>query len=76
MSKRLPRITGDEALKALQRDGWFVLRIKGSHHLLAHATKAGRPNIPIRGRQMLDPGTMASIIKAAGLTVEQFRDLL
>lgn len=33
---RLPRIRGRDLLKALQRAGFEVVRVRGSHHFLRH----------------------------------------
>ena len=36
MMAKLPRVSGKEVIKALKKDGFEVLRVKGSHHFLAH----------------------------------------
>lgn len=55
-----------ELLKILQADGWVIDRIKGSHHIMKHPTKQGRPTIPMHNKD-LKPGTYNSILKQAGL---------
>ena len=76
MPGRLPRITGADALGALQRGGWFVVRIKGSHHMLNHPTNPGRPIIPVHAGVTLEPKTLSRVLKEAGLTADELRDLL
>ncbi|MDY4697809.1 MAG: type II toxin-antitoxin system HicA family toxin, partial [Selenomonas montiformis] len=49
-----------ELLKILEDDGWRVDRIRGSHHILKHPTKPGRPVIPMHNADM-KPGTYNSI---------------
>ena len=76
MAGRTPRVTGAELLRALERDGWYLARVKGSHHLLHHPTKPGRPNVPIHAGVVVDPKTLGRILKEAGLTADELRDLL
>lgn len=55
-----------ELLKILKADGWTIARIRGSHYILEHPTKAGHPTIPMHNTD-LKPGTFNSILKQAGL---------
>lgn len=55
-----------ELLKILQADGWAIERTRGSHHILKHPTKPGRPVIPMHNKD-LKPGTYNNILKQAGL---------
>jgi predicted RNA binding protein YcfA (HicA-like mRNA interferase family) len=73
---RLPRITAAELLRALRRDGWEELRRRGSHAVLVHPTKPGIVVVPIHAGKTLKPGTLASILEDAGLTVDELRRLL
>jgi predicted RNA binding protein YcfA (HicA-like mRNA interferase family) len=77
MSSHLPVATARQVLSALQRAGFIVDRVRGSHYLLAHPGNPARAvTVPFHGAKDLKPGTLRSIIRQAGLTVEQFRDLL
>ncbi|HZS01552.1 MAG TPA: type II toxin-antitoxin system HicA family toxin [Chloroflexota bacterium] len=76
MAQRLPRVTISQALRALTRDGWFEARSGGRHMILRHATKPGRVVLPRHPGQALPLGTLASILRDAGLTPDQFRSLL
>ena len=73
---KLPRITAREAERAILKDGWYVSGGHGSHRQYSHPTKAGRVTIAHHGGQIIAPGTLSSIIRQAGLTVDQFRNLL
>jgi predicted RNA binding protein YcfA (HicA-like mRNA interferase family) len=73
---KLPRVTAREAERAILRDGWYVSGGTGSHQHFSHPTKAGRVTIARHAGQIIAPGTLSSIIKQAGLTVAQFRNLL
>lgn len=72
---RLPRVTADQVLRALHRDGWYVERQR-RHVILAHPTKAGTVVVPRHKGETLRPGTLSRIIDAAGLTVDEFTGLL
>ena len=72
----VPRITGKEAIKAFERAGFLVARIKGSHHIMKRTGWSKRLSIPVHGPEILGLGLLRSQIKHAGLTVEQFVDLL
>ncbi|HEY7060461.1 MAG TPA: type II toxin-antitoxin system HicA family toxin [Chloroflexota bacterium] len=63
-------------MRALSRDGWFEARSGGGHMILRHASKPGRVVLPCHPRQSLPLGTLASILRDAGLTPEEFRALL
>lgn len=58
--------TPKELMKVLTKDGWYIDRIKGSHHILKHPTKAGRVTIPLH-KEDLKPKTLQTILKQAGL---------
>lgn len=73
---RTPRVTSDEVLRSLARDGWTIKRQSGSHTLLRHPSKPGRPNVPRHAGRIIAYKTLESILSEAGLSVEQFRELL
>ena len=56
-----------EAIRLLHKDGWFLVRTKGSHRQYHHSTKPG--TVTIAGHPSVDipPGTLDSILKQAGL---------
>lgn len=74
---RLPRITPDEFLRALLRDGWYIDRQRGtSHAQLRHADKPGQVTVALHKRQIIAPKTLGSALKQAGLTADDLRRLL
>ncbi len=76
MSRRLPVLTAREVVQALQRGGFYVHHVKGSHYSLRHPDRLHlRVVVPFHRRD-LPVGTMRAIIKQAGLTVDEFLDLL
>ena len=56
-----------DVIKLLNKDGWFLARTRGSHWQFKHPTKPG--TVTVAGKPSLDipPGTLASILKQAGL---------
>ena len=76
MSSRIPRITGDEAIRAFRKAGFEVIRTRGSHCILKREGHPHRLSIPLHGGQILGTGLLKSQIEAAGLTIEQFIELL
>jgi len=73
---RLPRVTGYDALRAVQRDGWVIVRQRGSHARLHHPSKPGNVLIALQAGEILAPKTLQRIITNAVLTVDQFIELL
>jgi predicted RNA binding protein YcfA (HicA-like mRNA interferase family) len=54
-----------EIIKMLEKDGWHLKRIIGSHHHFKHPSKPGKVTVP-HPRKDLKPGTAKSIFKQAG----------
>ena len=73
---KVPRVTGPEAIKAFERVGFTLDRIRGAHHILRRPNDAVRLSIPCHSGKTLGVGLLASQIKAANLTVEEFIPLL
>ena len=70
---KLPVISGDECIRALERVGYYVARTKGDHVRLRCT---GRKPISVPRHRELDPGTLRTIIRVAELSVREFIDLL
>jgi predicted RNA binding protein YcfA (HicA-like mRNA interferase family) len=73
---RLPRVRGGEVIAALQRGGFRLTHIRGSHHYLRKPEMAGLVVVPVHGGRDLPIGTLHSILRQAGLSVEEFVRLL
>lgn len=75
MSGRLPAPTGAEVVRALERGGFAVARIRGSHHFLRHPD--GRVTVvPVHAGETIGPGLLGKILRDAGLEREEFPGLL
>lgn len=55
-----------DIIKIIEADGWFQVRISGSHHHFKHAVKKGLVTVP-HPEKDLPAGTVKSILKQAGL---------
>jgi predicted RNA binding protein YcfA (HicA-like mRNA interferase family) len=72
----LPAVTGLEAIWAFARIGFEEVHVKGSHHVLKKANHPYRLSIPVHANKPLKKGTLRSLIRAAGISVEEFVSLL
>jgi len=72
----LPVVSGPEAIRALKKAGFLVDHTTGSHAILRHPVTKRRAVVPIHGGRDLRKGTLSHILKDAGLTVEEFIELL
>ena len=71
---RLPRLTATEIIKRLERAGFVVVRVRGSHHRLAHPD--GRSTtVPFHGTEIIGPGLLSRILRDADLSREAFEAL-
>ena len=74
MSKA-PRITGKKMLSALQRAGFEVVRVRGSHHRLRHPD-GRRTCVPVHRGEIIGPGLLLKILADCELSIDQLRELL
>jgi predicted RNA binding protein YcfA (HicA-like mRNA interferase family) len=71
---RLANISGREAAQAFERAGWQRLGQVGSHLVLI---KPGvRVNLSVPQHKELSVGTLRALIRSAGLSVDEFLELL
>lgn len=63
---RLPRPTGTEMVKFFEREGFVLLRARGSHHFLERGEQ--RTSVPVHGNQTLKIGTLRSILRDIGMS--------
>ncbi|MGC8666542.1 MAG: type II toxin-antitoxin system HicA family toxin [Chthonomonadales bacterium] len=72
---KLPDLKGHEVVSALQRAGFEVIRVKGSHHFLRHPD--GRCTVvPVHRGETIGPGLMFKILRDCEMTREELVDLL
>jgi len=74
MSK-LPSLTPRKIVRVLERKGFILDRTKGSHRIYYHPETKRRVVVPVHKRD-LPKGTLLEILKQAGITREELRELL
>ncbi|MDZ7620533.1 MAG: type II toxin-antitoxin system HicA family toxin [Patescibacteria group bacterium] len=70
MMPRLPRLSGREALKVFELFGWEKARQSGSHIILVQEGHPATLSIP--DHKEVATGTLRSLIRSAGITIEDF----
>lgn len=70
----LPTYKPDEVLRKLQKAGFQVDHVTGSHYILRHPD-GRRVVVPYHRGRDVKRGVLRSILQQAGLTPEEFRDL-
>ena len=74
---RLPVTRGKNVVRALEKAGFVVDRIVGSHYVMAFPGDPTRTvTVPVHASRDLKPGTLRAIIRQVGLSIEEFTNLL
>jgi predicted RNA binding protein YcfA (HicA-like mRNA interferase family) len=68
----LPRISGNEAIKALEKLGFQQSRQRGSHVIMKKKTPNGEIGCVVPLHKELAIGTLQGILRQAGITPEEF----
>jgi predicted RNA binding protein YcfA (HicA-like mRNA interferase family) len=72
---RLPRPSGKSLIAALERLGFQVLRVRGSHHFLQHPN--GRSTVvPVHSGETIGPGLLKKILADCDLSAQRLEELL
>ncbi len=71
---KLGNISGKDAVKVFQKAGWLRIGQVGSHLVMSKPNI--RVNLSIPQHKELATGTLRALIRNAGMTVEEFLDLL
>lgn len=72
----VPALTAVKVIRALKRFGFIEDRQKGSHLILLHPIKKTRASVPVHAGKTIKKPLLMKIINSAGLSVEEFIDLL
>jgi len=73
---RLPSLGFEKVIKALQRDGWVIIRQRGSHIRLHKHTRIEVLKLTVPAHSPIKRSTLAHILKQARITREEFESLL
>lgn len=69
---KLPRVSGADVVQALGRLGFVVARQRGSHIVL----RRGSSGCVVPNHRELKTGTLAGVLKQAGVSVDDFIEAL
>jgi predicted RNA binding protein YcfA (HicA-like mRNA interferase family) len=72
---KLASLTPQKIIKVLEKKGFVLDRIKGSHHIYYQQETKRRVVVPLHKRD-LPRGTLLEILKQAGISKNELRDLL
>ena len=68
---KLPRISGKEAIKILEKLGFNIVRQKGSHIILRKQNRGCV--VPLHNN--LATGTLKNVLRQAGISIEEFYNI-
>jgi predicted RNA binding protein YcfA (HicA-like mRNA interferase family) len=71
----IPAVTGAKVVKALERAGFVVARINGSHRVMQHPDARAVP-VPVHAGKDMPKGTLRNILSIIGMAPDEFRKLL
>jgi predicted RNA binding protein YcfA (HicA-like mRNA interferase family) len=63
----MKEVSGRELVRLLEKDGWMLARIRGSHHVYTKEGRIERISVPIHGNKPLKIGLLRHFLKVAGL---------
>jgi predicted RNA binding protein YcfA (HicA-like mRNA interferase family) len=73
---RLRRVSGEEAIRSLERLGFKRIRQRGSHVVLKKETSQGEVGCVVPLHKELAIGTLRGILKQAGVSPDEFEGSL
>lgn len=66
----MKQVSGKDLARVVQKKGWNLARIQGSHHIFTMPGRRERLVIPIHGNRPLKVGLLRSLMKIAELAEE------
>ena len=73
---KVPSVHYEKVIAALRRNGWVVVRQKGSHIRLQKETVEGVMKLTVPAHRPIKRSTLSHILKQAEISVEEFIELL
>jgi len=72
---RLPRLSGKQLVRILEKSGFKVVRVRGSHNFLKHAD--GRATVvPVHSGEVIGPGLLRTILRDVEMSPDDLRERL
>jgi predicted RNA binding protein YcfA (HicA-like mRNA interferase family) len=66
-------ISGKQLAKLLEKYGWTLARINGSHHIYIKSERKERISVPIHGNKDIKFGLLSHILKIAGISQNEIK---
>jgi predicted RNA binding protein YcfA (HicA-like mRNA interferase family) len=60
-------LSGKELCKLLEKNGWLLDHVSGSHHIYVKPGNRANLSVPVHGNKPLKKGTFHGLMKKAGL---------
>ncbi|MGB5100656.1 MAG: type II toxin-antitoxin system HicA family toxin [Methanothrix sp.] len=73
---KLPPLSSQKVIAILEKKGFVLKKFTGSHYIFANAETKRRVTIPFHSSQDVAKGTLLQILKDAGISREELKDLL
>jgi predicted RNA binding protein YcfA (HicA-like mRNA interferase family) len=67
-------VSGERIVRSLERAGFKVARVKGSHHIMRHPDGRGT-TVPVHQGRDVAKGTLRGILSDVGMTIEELQRL-
>ena len=71
----VPSVSGERVVRALEKAGFAVARITGSHHIMRHPDGRGT-TVPVHPGRDIAKGTLRGVLADTHMTIEELRRLL
>ena len=71
----VPSVRGERVVRALEKAGFKVARVAGSHHIMRHLDGRGT-TVPVHPGRDVAKGTLRCILADMSMTVEELQRLL
>ena len=72
---KLPVVDGRQMIRALQRAGFVVDSQESSHVTMFNPVSRRHTTVPVHAARDMKTGTVRNVLRQAGLSVEEFREL-
>jgi predicted RNA binding protein YcfA (HicA-like mRNA interferase family) len=64
-------VSGKDLARVLERKGWRLMRVNGSHHIYGMPGSVVRLSVPVHGNQALKLGLLKHLLKLAEVAEEE-----
>jgi len=75
MPSAVPAVPGSKVVRALERAGFEVTRVSGSHHVMRHPDGRAVP-VPVHPGRDMPKGTLRNVLAIIGMDIDELRKLL